>query len=164
MVRVLRNVFEDCAHWWALARQCLIALDAIHALRFVHLDLKADNVCIPVGAGRLDPPGPGARCTPRFDDIALIDFAFSLVSATSRFRARCRSRAQPDYEYQSPRLLHALDAGRAAIWRRRASSTGAATSSASPRCSGATCPSSTTPPVPAGRALATPRRARSFAA
>ena len=24
---VLRHVFEDCAHWWALARHCLIALD-----------------------------------------------------------------------------------------------------------------------------------------
>ena len=55
----LRNVFDDCANWWALARQCLVALDALHALGFVHLDLKPDNVCIPwapAGAGR---PLPG---------------------------------------------------------------------------------------------------------
>ena len=44
--RTLRHVFEDCAHWWALARHLLLALDAIHELRLVHLDLKADNVCI----------------------------------------------------------------------------------------------------------------------
>ncbi|HZJ72944.1 MAG TPA: hypothetical protein VFF36_18550, partial [Planctomycetota bacterium] len=51
----LRNVFDDCANWWALTRQCVVALDALHALGFVHLDLKPDNVCIPwapAGAGR----------------------------------------------------------------------------------------------------------------
>ena len=58
--RVLRHVFEDCAHWWALARHCLIALDAIHELHLVHLDLKADNVCIPVGPADFDPHVPGA--------------------------------------------------------------------------------------------------------
>ncbi|HVJ73344.1 MAG TPA: hypothetical protein VNB03_04885, partial [Casimicrobiaceae bacterium] len=51
----LRNVFEDCAHWWALARHSLIALDAIHELQLVHLDLKADNVCIPVSPANFDP-------------------------------------------------------------------------------------------------------------
>ena len=57
----LRNVFEDCAHWWALARHCLIALDAIHELQLVHLDLKADNVCIPVGPADFDPRAPAQR-------------------------------------------------------------------------------------------------------
>ncbi len=28
-----RHVFEDCAHWWALAHYCLTALDEIHSLR-----------------------------------------------------------------------------------------------------------------------------------
>jgi hypothetical protein len=37
----LRNVFDDCANWWALARQCMVALDALHALGFVHLDTGA---------------------------------------------------------------------------------------------------------------------------
>ena len=51
--RVLRHVFEDCAHWWALATHCLIALDAIHELKLVHLDLKARQRLHPVFAGRL---------------------------------------------------------------------------------------------------------------
>ena len=66
---VLRHVFEDCAHWWALARHCLIALDAIHELQLVHLDLKADNVCIPVGPADFDPqragPAAAARASSR---------------------------------------------------------------------------------------------------
>ena len=62
----LRHVFEDCAHWWALARHCLIALDAIHDLQLVHLDLKADNVCIPVGPVDFDPHDPGATLLAAF--------------------------------------------------------------------------------------------------
>ena len=75
----LRNVFDDCANWWALARQCVVALDALHALGFVHLDLKPDNVCIPwapAGAGR---PVAGQPLAPRIKALALIDVAFSLV-------------------------------------------------------------------------------------
>ncbi|HEY3635943.1 MAG TPA: hypothetical protein VGK95_12905 [Caldimonas sp.] len=106
----LRNVFEDCAHWWALARHCLIALDAIHALQLVHLDLKADNVCIPAGPIDFDPRDPGATLHARFDDIALIDFAFSLVSGEP-LESALPIAPQLDYEYQSPRLLRALDAG-----------------------------------------------------
>ncbi|HEV7575825.1 MAG TPA: hypothetical protein VGO85_07260 [Caldimonas sp.] len=107
----LRNVFEDCAHWWALARHSLIALDAIHELHLVHLDLKADNVCIPVGPADFDPHARGQVLQPRFDDIALIDFAFSLVSG-ERLESALPIAQQADYEYQSPRLLRALAAGR----------------------------------------------------
>ncbi len=107
----LRNVFEDCAHWWALARHCLIALDSIHALQLVHLDLKADNVCIPVGPVDFDPHAPDATLHARFDEIALIDFAFSLVSGEP-LESALPIAQQVDYEYQSPRLLRALDAGR----------------------------------------------------
>jgi hypothetical protein len=108
---ILRNVFEDCAHWWALARHSLTALDAIHELRLVHLDLKADNICIPVGPADFDPYLRGQRLQPRFDDIALIDFAFSLVSG-ERLDSALPIAQQADYEYQSPRLLSALEAGR----------------------------------------------------
>ncbi len=108
---LLRNVFEECAHWWALARASLTALDAIHELRLVHLDLKADNVCIPVGPIDFDPLAGARALHPRFDDITLIDFAFSLVSG-ERLQSALPIAAQPDYDYQSPRLLHALDAGR----------------------------------------------------
>src|SRR4051794_13804424 len=78
--RVLRHVFEDCAHWWALAHHCLRALSAIHELSVVHLDIKGDNVCIPVGPGDFDPSGATLSLYPRFGELALIDFAFSLVS------------------------------------------------------------------------------------
>ena len=112
---LLRNVFEECAHWWALARASLVALDAIHELRLVHLDLKADNVCIPVGPVDFDPLAGARALHPRFDDITLIDFAFSLVSgerlqsalpiaaparlrlpvAAPAARARCRPPGRP---------------------------------------------------------------------
>ncbi|HEX4234830.1 MAG TPA: hypothetical protein VH041_11025 [Caldimonas sp.] len=107
----LRSVFEDCAHWWALARHCLVALDAIHALQLVHLDLKADNVCIPIAPANFDPHAPGQTLHPHFDELALIDFAFSLVSGEPLDSALPIAH-QAEYEYQSPRLLRALDAGR----------------------------------------------------
>ncbi|MGL6113054.1 MAG: hypothetical protein ACRC2B_23420, partial [Rubrivivax sp.] len=107
---LLRHVFEDCAHWWALARHCLIALDAIHELQLVHLDLKADNVCIPAGPADFDPYTSGQRLFPCFEQITLIDFAFSLVSGESLLKALPIAH-QAGYDYQSPRLLHALEAG-----------------------------------------------------
>jgi hypothetical protein len=42
----------------------------------VHLDLKADNVCIPCDPPDFDPRRPGATLRPCFEQIALIDFAF----------------------------------------------------------------------------------------
>ena len=117
---VLPHVFADCAHWWALARHCLIALDAIHELQLVHLDLKADNVCIPTAPTDFDPHAPDAVLYPLFDQLTLIDFAFSLVSGENLVSALPIAR-QLDYEYQSPRLLHALEEGRrgnlAATWQ-----------------------------------------------
>ena len=115
----LAHVFEDCAHWWALARHSLIALDAIHALQLVHLDLKADNVCIPVGPADFDTHAPGARLFPDFERIALIDFAFSLVSGEPLASALPIAR-QTEYDYQSPRLLQALEEGsRGNLWPTR---------------------------------------------
>ena len=104
------HVFEDCAHWWALAHHSLIALDAIHELQLVHLDLKADNVCIPYTPVDFDPLMAGQALRPRFEQISLIDFAFSLVSGESLTRALPIAR-QTEYDYQSPRLLAALEAG-----------------------------------------------------
>jgi serine/threonine protein kinase len=109
--RSVRHVFEDCAHWWALARHLLLALDAIHELRLVHLDLKADNVCIPASPANFEPGLPGQQLHPRFEQLALIDFAFSLVCGDPLATALPLAR-QPDYDYQSPRLLAALQASR----------------------------------------------------
>ena len=113
------HVFEDCAHWWALARHSLVALDAIHALQLVHLDLKADNVCIPVGPADFDPHEAGAQLFPDFERIALIDFAFSLVSG-ERLDSALPIARQTEYDYQSPRLLQALEEGsRGNLWPTR---------------------------------------------
>ena len=74
-----RHVFEDCAHWWSLAHCCLGALDEIHSLGLVHLDIKGDNICIPYGPPSFDPDA-GDALYPVFQKLALIDFAFSVVS------------------------------------------------------------------------------------
>lgn len=107
---VVRHIFQDCGHWWALARHSLIALDAIHEIGLVHLDLKADNVCLPFAPVDFDPHAGDQALLPRFEQIALIDFAFSLVSGEQLERALPIAR-QPEYDYQSPRLLAALEAG-----------------------------------------------------
>ncbi|HEY2188728.1 MAG TPA: hypothetical protein VGH48_09215 [Caldimonas sp.] len=108
---VLPYVFGDCANWWALARQCLIALDPLHALGFVHLDFKADNVCIPWKPAQAARPAPGQPLAPDFDALALIDVAFSLLPGIDLPGPLPLAR-EPGYEYQSPRLLDALAEGR----------------------------------------------------
>ena len=109
--RVYRHAFEDCAHWWALAHHCLVALKEIHELQLVHLDIKGDNVCIPFGPRDFDPDAPGHVAVIRSSaQLALIDFAFSLVSRES-LTAPLPIGWQQDYDYQSPRLLEALEAG-----------------------------------------------------
>jgi hypothetical protein len=105
------HIFEDCAHWWALAHHCLAALSEIHALELVHLDIKADNICIPYAPADFEPDGAEGRLYPAFARLALIDFAFSLVSRES-LALPLPLGWQKDYDYQSPRLLRALEAGR----------------------------------------------------
>ena len=108
---VHRHVFEDCAHWWALAHHCLLALNVIHALELVHLDIKGDNVCIPYAPASFDPDSSDLRLRPVFAQLALIDFAFALVSRES-LTTPLPLGWQKEYDYQSPRLLAALEAGR----------------------------------------------------
>ncbi len=107
---IYRHAFEDCAHWWALAHYCLVALKEIHQLQLVHLDIKGDNVCIPFGPASFDPHAERATLYPLFGQLALIDFAFSLVSGES-LTVALPIGWQREYDYQSPRLLEALVEG-----------------------------------------------------
>lgn len=109
--RAHRHVFEDCAHWWALAHHCLLALNVIHQLELVHLDVKGDNVCIPYAPASFDPDSSDLKLRPVFAQLALIDFAFALVSRES-LTIPLPLGWQKEYDYQSPRLLAALEAGR----------------------------------------------------
>ena len=77
----------------------------------MHLDIKGDNICIPYGPPSFDPDA-GEALFPIFQRLALIDFAFSVVSGENLSTALPIG-WQKDYDYQSPRLLRALDAGRA---------------------------------------------------
>ena len=115
--QLYRHAFEDCAHWWALAHHCLVALKEIHQLQLVHLDIKGDNVCIPVGPANFDPDAPGQKLYPMFGQLALIDFAFALVSRES-LTSPLPIGWQREYDYQSPRLLQALEDGRNGDLRR----------------------------------------------
>ncbi len=109
--RVLQHVFRDCAHWWTLAQNFLQALKEIHQLQLVHLDIKADNVCIPLAPTLFNPHADGRLLFPVFEQLALIDFAFSLVTG-ERLESPLPIGAQLEFPYQSPRLLSALAAGR----------------------------------------------------
>jgi len=108
---VRQHVFEDCAHWWSLAMHCLRALDEVHALGLVHLDVKADNICIPHAPASFQPDAQGMHLHVAFNRLALIDFAFSVVTG-ERLGTALPLGWQKDYDYQSPRLLRALEAGR----------------------------------------------------
>ena len=108
--RVVPHVFADCGHWWALAHHTLRVLETLHALDVVHLDVKPDNLCVPVlPAGWT--PEPGATIRPQFARLALIDFAFSLVPHEP-LASPLPLGPRTTYPYQSPRLLEALAACR----------------------------------------------------
>ena len=65
----------------------------------------------PVGAGRRRSAFAWAAARPRFKGLALIDVAFSLLPEVVVRQAAAALR-QPAYDYQSPRLLYALEEGR----------------------------------------------------
>ena len=52
----------------------LRALDEIHALQLVHLDLKADNICIPIAPADFDPCVAGQLLWPKFEELGVLEF------------------------------------------------------------------------------------------
>jgi hypothetical protein len=114
---VLPHVFADCAHWWALAHHTLRALETIHALQVVHLEVKPDNICVPALGGDQATADGGSAIGLKFARLALIDFAFSL-SSVEPLAVPLPVGTQVEYPYQSPRLLRALAAGRLGNLRR----------------------------------------------
>ena len=110
--RVLPHVFADCAHWWALAHHTLRALETLHLLQLVHLDVKPDNICVPVLPAAFTEDVSGSRIGMQFARLALIDFAFSRLPAEP-FVSPVPIGSHAEYPYQSPRLQAALEAGRA---------------------------------------------------
>ena len=135
---VRRHVFEDCAHWWALAHYCLTALDEIHSLELVHLDIKGDNICVPYGPTELR-SRCGRPAVPDFPEARIDRFrVFAGVSART-FPRHCRSVGRKITITSRPDCSKRSMPGATAICSRRRSSTGAAICTASPQCSSVTC-------------------------
>ena len=56
---VRRHIFEDCAHWWALAHHCLAALNEIHASSSFTSTSRATTSASRMGRRTSIPTRPG---------------------------------------------------------------------------------------------------------
>ena len=83
----------------------------IHELQLVHLDLKADNVCIPLGPAGLRPACGGRSAAPALH-AGHADRLRVLAGLGENLATALPIARQGEYHYQSPRLLRALEAGR----------------------------------------------------
>ena len=101
------NVFRDCAIWFMTVRQSLYALQQIHEQSCLHLDIKADNLCIPALAlpslGAFKAPYQGAFRLD-FARLSLIDFAFSLWEEREPLQGILGMGVNNDVPYQSAQL------------------------------------------------------------
>ena len=133
--RAAHSVFEDCAHWWALAHHCLARSNAIHA--------AAARPPRHQGRQRLH-PGRSRRTSIRTRPGAML-YPMLRAARADRLRvlaglgrearhARCRSAGRRNTTTSRRACCRRSRRAAAAICGRRASSTGAATSTASPRC------------------------------
>ena len=109
---VHRHVFEDCAHWWALAHHCLAALEEIHRCSSFISTSRRDNICIPYAPTDFDPDASGVACS-RFRESCADRLRVLAGLARESLPTPLPIGWQKDYDYQSPRLLKALEAGRA---------------------------------------------------
>jgi len=106
----LDHIFQDCAHWFSLARWSIKALQGIHEKECIHLDIKADNLCLPCQFGN---SSLKTRVLPDWPNLRLIDFAFSIWEAVTPLSAKTPliiGKATTN-RYQSQQLLNAIKAG-----------------------------------------------------
>ena len=108
----LPHLFVDCAHWFGLARWLLAALDEVHSLGFVHVDLKGDNFCLPAQSIGEAGDGYPERVRLRWSELKLIDFAFSVWEKRLPLEDDMPLPiGRSAFRYQSEQLLAALAAG-----------------------------------------------------
>jgi serine/threonine protein kinase len=102
--KTLSHPFHHAAALLSLLRACLLALREIHERGIVHLDIKADNICLPYQPYPFKPQ-PGALVQLDFDRLKLIDFAFS-ISRDNPLKHRLP--VLPERAYQSGLFKTAL--------------------------------------------------------
>lgn len=103
------HIFQDCAHWFSLARWSIKALQGINQEGCVHLDIKADNICLPC---QLNNGKDKTRVLPDWENLRLIDFAFSIWESVSKLTSRTPLiiGKETANRYQSQQLLQAIEA------------------------------------------------------
>lgn len=105
----LSHPFQRSDAFLRLIRACLLALKQIHVHRIVHCDIKEDNICIPYAPHPF--PGEGRKIQLEFENLRLIDFAFSVAHAIPLTQILV---INPDERvpYQSELLISALRSDR----------------------------------------------------
>ena len=105
----LSHPFQRSDAFLRLIRACLVALKQLHENRIVHCDIKEDNICIPYSPNPF--PGAESRIHLEFENLKLIDFAFSVAHAIPLTQILV---INPDERvpYQSGLLISALHADR----------------------------------------------------
>lgn len=75
--QVLDHPFQSAYSFIQLTRSCLLSLQEIHTCGVIHCDLKGDNICLPYSPYPYV-PDIGTPVTMNFEQLRLIDFAFSI--------------------------------------------------------------------------------------
>ena len=110
---LLPHLFVDCGHWFGLGRGLLVALDDVHGLGFVHVDLKGDNFCLSAQREGEASDGYPDQIRLQWNELKLIDFAFSVWEKHLPLDENSPLPiGRSTFRYQSEQLLAALEAGR----------------------------------------------------